>query len=227
MKPLFHTVLLAALFSDAGAAILTALPTPMNQGGMIHLNIALNGNAITVNPEPGTPDIKSLAAWKPGDTFDPASPWYSTLDPTQGAGLFNSQFGLVLFDSDPLPLGSKIMVGWVSGTPGMEAYQWKNTEPQLFNGILGTDGSPASWDWGSVAHGMMHPMFVMPAGSGGSAAVTLSFTLADGDGIALPGYTPAQTTMSFNVVPEPSAMLLSAVACFFGFRRRRASSNLS
>lgn len=227
MKHICLIVFTIAIAPHAGAVILTTLPTPMNQGGMIHLNIALNGNAITVDPEPGTPDIKPLAAWKPGDTLDPVAPWYSTLDPTQGAGLFNSQFGLVLFDSDPLPLGTKIMVGWVSGTPGMEAYQWKNTEPQLFNGILGTDGSPTSWDWGTVAHGMMHPMFVMPAGSGGSANVTLSFTLADGDGIALPGYTAAQTTMNFNVVPEPSALLLSAAGCLFGFRRRRASSKLS
>ncbi|MCU0751588.1 MAG: PEP-CTERM sorting domain-containing protein [Akkermansiaceae bacterium] len=224
MKLPILTFCTAAIVSNAGAVVLTTLPTPMNQGGMIHLNIALNGNALTVDPEPGTPDLKPLAAWKPGDTLDPASPWYSTLDPTQGAGLFNSQFGLVLFNSDPLPPGTKIMVGWVSGTPGMEAYQWKNTEPQLFTGILGTDGSPASWDWGSVAHGMMHPLFVMPAGSSGSANVTLSFTLADGDGSPVSGYTPAQTTMNFTVVPEPSALLLSAAGCLFGLRRRRASS---
>ena len=221
-------VIPAALVSfsmHSGAAVLTTLPTPMNQGGMIHINVAFNqaSSSITIDPDPGTPDIKPLSAWKPGDTLDPASPWYATLDPTQAAGLFNSQFGLLLFNSDPLPASSKIMVGWVSGTPGLEAYQWRNTEPQVFTGILGTGGSSTSWDWSSVAHGMMHPLFVMPSGSGGTASATLSFTLADAGGVPLPGYTPAQTTLNFNVIPEPSALWMSALAGMFLIRRKRST----
>jgi hypothetical protein len=212
-----------AFTAQSGAVVLTTLPTPMNQGGMIHINVAFNApsSAITINPDPGTPVIKPLSEWKPGDTLEAASPWYATLDPTQAAGLFNSQFGLLLFDSDPLPASSKIMVGWVSGTPGLEAYQWRNTEPQVFTGILGTDGSSSSWDWSSVAHGMMHPMFVMPSGSGGTASVTLSFTMSDLDGNPLPGYTPAQTTLNFSVIPEPSAVLISSLAGLLLIRRKR------
>jgi hypothetical protein len=217
-----------AFTAQSGAVVLSTLPTPMNQGGMIHINIAFNetSSAITINPEPGTPVIQGLSAWKPGDTLSPASPWYATLDPTQAAGLFNSQFGLLLFDSDPLPAFAKIMVGWVSGTPGLKAYQWRNTDPQIFTGILGTDGSSASWDWSTVAHGMMHPLFVMPAGSSGPASVTLSFTLADADGVAMPGYTGAQTTLNFSVIPEPSAVLISSLAGLLLIRRKRPNSAL-
>jgi hypothetical protein len=228
MKHLFLTASLFAITARSGAAVLTTLPTPMNQGGMIHINIAFNEltSALTAVPEPGTPVIKPLSEWKPGDTFSPTSPWYATLDPTQAAGLFNSQFGLVLFESDPLPAGSQIMVGVVSKTPGLDAFQWKNTDPQNFTGMLGTGGSATSWNWGSVAHGMMHPMFVMPSGSNGTAGVTLSFTLADGSGIALPGHTPAQATLNFTVVPEPSALLLSSLAGLFIVHRRRSQSIL-
>jgi hypothetical protein len=226
MKHLLLTASLFAIASRSGAAVLTTLPTPMNQGGMIHINVAFNEitSALTAVPEPGTPVIQALSAWKPGDTFAPSSPWYATLDPTQAAGMFNSQFGLVLFESDPLPAGSQIMVGLVSKTPGLDAFQWKNTDPQNFTGILGTDGSDSSWNWGSVAHGMTHPMFVMPAGSNGTAEAILSFTLTDGSGIALPGYSTAQATLNFTVVPEPSALLLSSLAGLLILRRRRSHS---
>lgn len=226
MKTFYLTALLFAVAARSGATVLTTLPTPMNQGGMIHINVAFNETTslLTAAPETGTPVIKPLSVWKPGDTFSPTSPWHSTLDPSQAAGMFNSQFGLVLFESDPLPAGSQIMVGLVSTTPGLEVFQWKNTDPQNFNGILGTDGSATSWNWGSVAHGMTHPMFVMPAGSSGVASATLSFTLSDASGVALPGYTPVQTTLNFTVVPEPSALLLSSAAGLLVFRRNRNPS---
>lgn len=226
MKSLIFSLSFATFATTAGAAVLTTLPTPMNQGGMIHINVALQGGGLVVHLDPGTPVIQPLAAWKPGDTLDSASPWFSTLDPTQSAGLFNSQYGLVIDagTTDPLPDGAKILVGWVSGTAGLEAFQWKNTAPQMFSGILGTDGSSTSWDWSTVSHGMMHPLFVMPAGSSGSATATLSFTLADASNVPLAGYTPAQTTLNFSVVPEPSAFVLSAGAGLLALRRRRTSA---
>ncbi len=219
------SILLSAV--PATAAVLSTLPTPMDQGGMIHINVSLQGANIVALPESGTPVIQPLSTWKPGDTLDPASPWYSTLDPTQGAGLFNSRFGLLIDAgaTDPLPGGSKIMVAWVSGTGGLQAYRWRNTPtPQLFEGIMGTGGSSTSWDWSSVSHGMMHPLFVMPAGSSGAAAATLSFTLVDASNVPLSGYNPTQATLNFSVVPEPSILALSATAALLLVRRRRSHS---
>ena len=221
-----HKILVSSFLMTASpvfAVVLTALPSPMQQGGMIHINVAYNETTglLSAIPEAGTPEIKPLSAWSSGNTFDSVSPWYATLDPSQAAGMFNSQFGLVVAGSDTFPSGSKIMVGLVSSTPGLEVYQWKNTDPQAFNGMLGTDGSVASWDWSTVMHGMMHPMFVMPAGSSGSASATLSFTLSDRAGNPLSGYAPAQATLNFNVVPEPSALLLSGSAGLLALRRRR------
>lgn len=221
MKPFYSILFSCAFASSAGATVLATPPSPMMQGGMIHLNIALNGLALTADSEPGTPVIKPLSMWSPGNTLDSSSPWYSTLDPTQAAGLFNSQFGLVLFNSDPLPAGSKIMVSMVSSTAGLHAYQMRTNAPQAFTAILGTGGSPVEWDWSTMAHGMFHPIFVMPAGASGSASATLSFTLADSAGIALPGYTGAQATLNFSVIPEPSAALLSALSCVVVLRRKR------
>ena len=227
MKLFCNILVSCALASSAGATVLSSLPSPMAQGGMIHLNIALNGSSLTADPEPGTPVIKPLSMWSPGNTLNPASPWYSTLDPEQAAGLFNSQFGLVLFNSDPLPVGSKIMVSVVSATPGLQTYQSRSNEPQLFNAILGTAGSPAEWDWSTMAHGMFHPTFVMSAGSVGTASATLAFTLTNSSGTALPGYTGTQATLNFNVIPEPSTAFLSALSGAFLLRRKRSTGRIA
>lgn len=226
LKIIFSSFLAAAL--PAGATVLTNLPSPMDQGGMIHVNVALNGNSMEVLLDSGTPELKPLSTWKPGDTLDPDSPWYATLDPSQAAGLFNSQFGFVMSgDSDLLPPDSTIIVSWVSGTAGLESFRWRNSAPQLFDGILGTGGSSSSWDWGTVNRGMMHPLFTLPAGSDGSASATLSFTLADSSGVALQGFLPAQTTLNFSVVPEPSAGVLATLAGLLMLRRNRSKTSES
>ncbi|HSP44142.1 MAG TPA: PEP-CTERM sorting domain-containing protein [Luteolibacter sp.] len=212
--------------APAFATVLSNLPTPMEQGGMIHINVAYNEttDSLSVNIEPGTPALQPLSSWKPGDSFDPASPWYATLDSSQAAGMFNSQFGLVLFESDPLPADTSLFVNLVSGSPGLEVFRWRNNVPQLFEGIMGTDGSDASWDWGTVAHGMFHPMFVMPAGSSGTANATLGFTLVDSGGVPVPGVNTAQAGLTFEVVPEPSSALLALVGACLLFRRRKTVS---
>ncbi|MCP5543451.1 MAG: hypothetical protein H7A49_06050 [Akkermansiaceae bacterium] len=223
MKSINLAVAACAAVSSAQAAVLTTLPTPVQQGGMIHINISLQGSDLVAHPESGTPVIQPLAAWSPGDTFDAASPWYSTLDPSQSAGLFNSQFGLLIDagSTDPLPDGSKIMVGWVSGTANLDVYQWKNTAVQAFNPMLGTDGSSTEWDWSTVSHGMMHPLFVMPAGSSGAATATLSFTLTDSGGVPLAGYNATSATLNFTVVPEPSALVFGTASLALLARRKR------
>jgi hypothetical protein len=226
----FSTFLFLSAVLPVSATVLTTLPSPMIQGtGMIHVNVAFNGSALEVLVDPGTPVIKPLSAWMPGDSFDPASPWYATLDPSEAAGLFNSQFGFVVSaQSELLPANSTIIVGWVSGTAGLESFRWRNTPaPQLFDPILGADGTSTSWDWGTVNRSMMHPLFTMPAGSSGTASATLSFTLADSSGVALTGYTPAQTTLNFNVIPEPSAWVLSMFTGLLVLRRNRSKASVS
>jgi hypothetical protein len=219
--------LFISVTSSAFAVVLTTLPSPMTQGsGMIHIDIAYDEDTgiLSSGVNAGTPNIKPLTEWKPGDTFDPASPWYTTLDPTQAAGMFNSQFGLVMYNSDPLPLGSKIMVNLVSATAGLETYLWKNTVTQAFQGIMGTNGSAVSWDWSSVAHGMFHPMFVLPSGSSGSASAILGLTLVDSLNAPLPGGS-TQATLNFQAIPEPSSLLLvGAGTAMLAFRRSKPLS---
>lgn len=215
------SLLLAA--TSLHAAVLQMLPSPMAQGGMIHVNVSFNEdtNVLTAVPESGTPVLKPLTMWNPGDSFNPASPWYTTLDPSQSGGVFNSQFGLVLYNSDPLPSGSRILVSMLSASSGLGVYRWRNTDPQLFDGIMGTGGSSTAWDWSSAAHSMFHPMFVMPSGSSGGVSATLEFSLVDGLGTPLPGISSVQANLSFSAVPEPSGLALALVGACLCLRRKR------
>lgn len=220
----------SAVTYTASAAVLINLPTPMAQGGMIHINVSLQGSSLFADVDSGTPELRPLSMWSPGDTFSPTSPWYTTLDPQQSGGLFNSQFGLVIDGtlSDPLPPGARILIGISSASPGLETYRWRNNAPQLFDAILGTGGSDAEWDWSTVNHGMMHPMFVAPSGTSGALSTTLTFTLADASGVPLAGYTGTSAVLDFTSIPEPATAGLVALSllCSVARRRRQMASEL-
>ncbi|MCB1133809.1 MAG: hypothetical protein KDN05_22005, partial [Verrucomicrobiae bacterium] len=68
MKSITLVVAACAAVSSAQGAVLTTLPTPVQQGGMIHINISLQGSDLVAHPESGTPVIQPLAAWSPGNT---------------------------------------------------------------------------------------------------------------------------------------------------------------
>lgn len=222
MKHFVFSLSMIAITSNLQAAVLNMLPSPMAQGGMIHLNVALNGFALNVDIEAGTPVLKPLSAWSPGDTFNPASPWHDRLDPTQTAAAFNSQYGLVITgESDLLPSGSRIFVDIVSATAGLDTYRWRNTEPQVFDPIMGTAGSPEEWDWNTANHGMFHPLFVMNPGGPSTASATLRFMLVDSAGDPLAGYSQTEGTVNFSIIPEPSAALLGIIGLPLMLRRRR------
>jgi hypothetical protein len=128
MKRVFYHLLLLFLpILPIHAAVLSDLPGPMSQGGMIHLYTTFTnsetGTFFVAFDVPHSPlEMKPLDLWSPGDTLDPVHPWYSELDPTQGAGMFNSRYGFWVnaAQSDLLPAGLSIGVRLVSSTPGLE-----------------------------------------------------------------------------------------------------------
>jgi hypothetical protein len=213
-------------------AVLTQAPSPMTQNspagnGMSHIDVGWNdiSSILTTHVAFQPVDLKPLSVWQPTSTFDPTSPWYSALDPSQGAGLFNSQYGW-LADSASLPaslLGSRFLVDVVPGsaTTGLEIYRSSYSGgTQIFEPILGTDGSAASFQW---TGSMLHPMIVMPSGSSGAAAVTFRFTITDGSYVPRVEYAPVDATVTFNAIPEPSLALLALPGVAAMLIRRRRS----
>ena len=212
-------------------AVLTQAPSPMTQNspagnGMSHIDVGWDEitSTLTTHVAFQPVDLKPLSVWQPTSSFDPTSPWYSALDPSQGAGLFNSQYGW-LADSTSLPaslLGSRFLVEVVPGsaTVGLEIYRSSYSGgTQIFEPILGTNGSAASFQW---TGSMLHPMIVMPTGSSGAAAVTFRFTITDGDYVPRVGYAPVEASATFNAIPEAGTPIL-ALAGFGALLIRRRS----
>lgn len=227
------------------AAILTALPSPMAQGGMIHLNVTFldqPADSVTVHADAGLPVLRPLAQWKPGDVFDASDPWFDELDPSAGGAYFNSQYGFV-FDaagSDSIPSGRSVGVRMTALSPGLSVYFYRSTAgAELFAPVFLGEGSPS--DAVLWSGGMWHPVFVAdPAMAGVVMSASFEFFLADAAPTtptttldyltpfnAVSGYSAGALTVSFAAVPEPAGFGLLAglmTAAAAGTRRRRRAT---
>jgi hypothetical protein len=225
---------LLALAPCAVATTLTTIPSPVAQGGMVHINTVFLDQAsgtFDIHLDTGTPELKPLTLWKPGDTFDPSDPWYDELDPSQQGRLFSSRYGFLVDvgNSDPTPAGFSLGVRLVSASPGLAAYYYRGTSgSELFDEVFTPSHDYVLW-----SGVMWHPVFT--ASAPGNYSATFEFFVAnatrsgdvDYSTVASPaaGYSTAQATLNFAAVPEPASALLvmagaGALACL---RRRPAS----
>lgn len=225
------TIALAALAAASSAsAELASLPTPAEQGGMIHAMVTFLDqptDSFSVHLEPGAPVLRPITLWEPGETFNPAAPWYSLLDPTQGGQPFNSRYGLMLDagGSDLPPVGKSLGVRVQSIDPGLGGYLYSTSGDGQFDPVLATAGAAVLW-----SGVMWHPVFV--ADAPGNYSVTLEFFVADEafsgyvastSATPDPGYGVGTVTLNLSAVPEPSACAwaLGGVALAWAAGRRR------
>lgn len=207
-------VCLAASANVLLSATLTSLPSPVAQGGMIHINVAFVDqptNTFDVHVDAGTPPLQPLSLWNPGDNFDPADPWYAALDPSQEGRAFNSQYGFLIdgANSDPVPTGTSLGIRLLSATPGLSSYFYRATDGnEVFEPVFTVSHDYVLWN-GS----MWHPVFT--ATSAGSYSATFEFFLADQtigsspvdfttDASPEPGYSLGQVTLHWSAIPEPA-----------------------
>ncbi len=227
-------ILLLSIMFAAGvthAANLTKLPTPVEQGGMIHVNVVfqdiLSGTFI-ITPDAGTPTLKPITLWSPGDNFLPGDPWYTALSPDEQGLLFNSQYGF-LIDSDASdfpPSGNSIGIRMLSATPGLEANFYRSSEPKAFTAIFEPSHDYVLWNGN-----MWHPVFT--ANAPGNYEATFEFFLADaaaGSAVdfttqasPVPGYSTGTVTLYFTAIPEPavSVLLVAGLGTLLWRGRRR------
>ncbi len=123
------------------AATLTSVPM---QGDMIMPMISYHAAAgsLTVNVDPTVPQLTPLLISNPGDSFDPADPWYDALDPSCQGLAFSRRYGFTMdMASDPLPAGTAIWIRKLASTPGLGAYLCRSSSPKAWTPIFGTAGS--------------------------------------------------------------------------------------
>lgn len=221
--------------SSSFAQIIQQLPTPMQQGGMVHAMVTFTDQAtgtFSVNLDPGIPEMRSLQNWSgfAANTFDPSDPWYSALDPSQENRLFSSRYGFMVdtSSSDLLPTGTSIGIRMTNrSTPGLNAYFYNSGTPTFDPVFL----SSASHDYVLWNGNMWHTVFTAPNTASGSITADFEIFLADAVGAgavdynttasAVSGYDTVSTTFTFNAVPEPSSVILLLLGIGFLAQTRR------
>lgn len=205
------------------AAILTSIPGPDDQGGMIMPMVTLSGDSLSIMfmPPSELPRLASLDYWSPGDTFNPSSAWHAELDPLSGNGaLFNNQYGLTFMGS--IPAGGALGIRLLSTSSNLlQAWNYVKSQNR-FDQIFQHIGDQVLWN-GS----MWHNYFTLPEDAApGVYSATFQVFIADGTFVAGSGfadyslsaltatqnmsYTPVNITYSWEVaaIPEPSSLLL-------------------
>jgi len=231
MTKIYFILLFFAAALPLRAADLSAIPTPMAQGGMIHVYVSFQdvlSNSFSVSTDAGTPTLKPLSLWAPGDNFLPSDPWYTALSPSVQSRAFNSQYGFLIDSatSDFLPAGNSIGIRLLSASPGLQAHFYRGTDPKSFTEVFSPSRDYVLW-----SGNMWHPVFSAPGA--GNYEATFQFFVANAAttsvadfttaASAVPGYSTANVTLQFTAVPEPSTLALVVVGfgAFILSRRRR------
>jgi len=192
-------VMVTAGMSMAQSGTLTMVPM---QGGMVMPMVAYRAGegrlAVTMPVE--VPQLTPLLVSHPGDTFDPADPWFDALDPRRQGLSFSRRYGFVMDAmTDPLPPNTVMWIRLLSASPELGFYRYSASPPKQWEPIFGTLGSSVVFPWNGL---MFHPAITAPPGSDPLTA-TFELVLADTiTGEAIAGSGSGSLVLDFTNVPD-------------------------
>lgn len=193
-----RTLLAAAAILASAAALhaqlITSIPGPDDQGGMIMPMVSITGADDNDNPTTGTisvnfnpttvPELAGLQKWSPGSWFAETAAWRADLGSPAGVGgtppanagagdLFNNRYGF-MFMANPMmgtayvPSGQSLGIRLTEvSSPLLESFNYVNSA-NLWDNVFAAVDSQVLWS-GS----MWHNYFTLP---GDAAAGTYTAT---------------------------------------------------
>lgn len=185
----FNKLLLAvtiSLPSFLKAGLITAVPGPDDQGGMIMPMVSIDATegtgseptagSVVISFDPSSiPELRPLTHWSPGDWFAETAAWRADLSPADGAvsgmpaanagngDLFNNQYGFMFMSmgtmmSANIPSGNSLAIRLDHLTNSdLKAYNYVNNQ-NLWDQVFDDIDSQVLWN-GT----MWHNYFTMPA----------------------------------------------------------------
>lgn len=180
----------------AAAAVITAVPGPDDQGGMLMPMVTIQATAgtgtdptagmINISFNPGSvPVLNSLETWSPGDWFAADAAWRQDISsptgiggtPAENAGngdLFNNQYGFMSMRMGTtmmanVPTGKSLAIKLTAlSSNAIESFNYGNAQNR-WDQVFSTVGSQVLWN-GS----MWHNYFTLPA-SAAAGTYTATF----------------------------------------------------
>jgi hypothetical protein len=187
------------------------LQVPM-QGGMVMPMVAFHaehGHLHVMMPDE-VPQLTPLLVSHPGDSFDPADPWFEALDPSRQGRSFSRRYGFVMdANSDPIPPDTQMWIRKLSGPAELKFYRYSASAPKAFEPIFGTEGANDAMPWNGM---MFHPLVTAPPGTN-SYTATFEVVLVDRlTGQVIPDSSSGPLTFNFTNVPDGRPTLSVAQA---------------
>ncbi len=183
LSVLLSAAVLSLVTFHASAATLTNVPM---QGGMAMPMVAYSATdgKIHVMMPMEVPALTPLLVSNPTDNFDPADPWFDSVDPSRQGASFSRRYGFMMDAmTDPLPANTQMWIRKVSGAAELKAYRYKDTAPKAWQPIFGTDGVTNALYWNGM---MFHPAFTAPPGTNNLSATFELYLLNTTTGIEVP-----------------------------------------
>lgn len=175
---------------------------------------AIDGS-LTVQVDPTVPQLTPLLISNPGDSFDPADPWYDYLDPSRQGLAFSRRYGFVMdTGTDPLPSGLAIWIRKISSSPGLGIYRYRSGTAKLWDPIFGTGGATNALQWDGT---MFHPAFTALPGTGSYTATFEAFLVDTTTGTAVPGANTGPFIFNWTDVPDGRPTLTVAQRIVVGW----------
>ncbi len=192
--------LIAGLASSAlHGATLSGVPM---QGGMLMPMAAYHAadGQMHVMMPTDIPQLTPLLVSNPSDNFDPADPWFDTLDPSRQGAAFSRRYGFVMDSmSDPLPVGTQMWIRKLVGPPDLKFHRYSGSDPKAFDPIFGTEGTTNALAWSGM---MFHPVVTAPPGTNAYSA-TFELYLVDTNSIQeLTNSTSGPLVFSWTSMPD-------------------------